>query len=68
MLGEMKAKGEKMLDAEKATFAKYTEWVDDQTKDFGFLEHLQVLETGLASCDQHQTNQFILLSLLTLGR
>merc|ERR1719399_1888872 len=25
-----------MLEAEKATVAKYTEWVDDQTKEYGF--------------------------------
>merc|ERR1719456_1781233 len=36
MLTGMKTKGEKMLEAEKATAAKYTEWVDDQTKEYGF--------------------------------
>lgn len=33
MLGEMKVKGEKMLDEEVEIMHKYTDWVDDQTQD-----------------------------------
>lgn len=33
MLGEMKVKGEKMLDEEVEIMRKYTDWVDDQTQD-----------------------------------
>lgn len=41
MLSGMKSKGEAMMDAEKKTFDKYAEWVDDQTKELGF-----EIETG----------------------
>lgn len=36
MLGDMKAKGEKMLEDEQTLFAKYTEFVDDQTRELGY--------------------------------
>jgi DNA repair exonuclease SbcCD ATPase subunit len=36
MLGDMKAKGEKMLDDETQLFAKYTEFVDDQSRELGY--------------------------------
>jgi uncharacterized coiled-coil DUF342 family protein len=36
MMNEMKAKGEKMMEEEKKTYADYSEWVDDQTTELGF--------------------------------
>eukprot|EP00927_Polykrikos_kofoidii_P024697 TRINITY_DN223_c0_g1_i1.p1 TRINITY_DN223_c0_g1~~TRINITY_DN223_c0_g1_i1.p1 ORF type:complete len:663 (-),score=133.89 TRINITY_DN223_c0_g1_i1:106-2094(-) len=36
MLGEMKAKGEKMREAEKKMFAEYKAWVEDRTTNLGF--------------------------------
>jgi len=36
MLTEMKAKGDKMMDEEKKTFAAYKEWVHDQEVELGF--------------------------------
>jgi len=36
MLSELKAKGEKMLEEERKTYATYAEWVDDESKRLGF--------------------------------
>jgi len=36
MMTEMKAKGEKMVEAEKKTYGEYSEWVDDQSTQLGF--------------------------------
>jgi C4-type Zn-finger protein len=36
MLGEMKVKGEKMMEEEQKTQAAYAEWVDDRTREMGF--------------------------------
>jgi hypothetical protein len=36
MLGEMKVKGEKMMEEEAKVQATYSEWVDDQSKEYGF--------------------------------
>jgi len=36
MLSAMKSKGTQMMDAEAKTFATYSKWVDDRTKDLGF--------------------------------
>merc|ERR1719378_1471571 len=33
MLGEMREKAQRAMADEQATFAKYTEWADDQIKD-----------------------------------
>jgi len=36
MMGEMKGKGEKMVDEEKKIYGTYSEWVDDQSTQLGF--------------------------------
>jgi len=36
MMDEMKAKGEKEMEAEQKIFATYAEWVDDRTKELAF--------------------------------
>jgi len=36
MMGEMNAKGEKMMEEEQKIFAEYSEWVDDQSTQLGF--------------------------------
>merc|ERR1719316_1614134 len=36
MMNEMKSKGEKMMDEEAKTFAAYSEWVSDTSRELGF--------------------------------
>merc|ERR1719329_1579252 len=35
-MGEMKAKGEKMVEEEQRIYREYSEWVDDQSTQLGF--------------------------------
>jgi len=60
MMGEMKAKGENMMESEAKTFRKYAEWVDDQQTQLGFEiktgnSDVEKLSASIASADMDVT-------------